>query len=62
MQLSRPATHEYRLITQLHPRNALAEGDRSGAHTVEFILRTDVRGEESVQVVEAREPAVHSQG
>ena len=46
--LSRPEPHRYRLVTELHRRNPLAEGDRSKAETVEFELRTDVRGPESV--------------
>jgi hypothetical protein len=46
--LSRPEPHRYRLVTQLHQRNRLAEGDRSGTQRVEFELRTDVRGPESV--------------
>jgi hypothetical protein len=46
--LSRPEPNRYRLVTQLHLRNLLAEGDRGGTQTVEFELRTDVRGPESV--------------
>ena len=48
LQLSRPEEHRYRLVTQLHRRNPLADGDRSAAEIVQFDLRTDVRGAESV--------------
>ena len=48
LQLSRTEEHRYRLVSQLHPRNQLADGDVGGVQTVSFDLRTDVRGPESV--------------
>ena len=53
LELSRPEEHRYRLVMRLHDRTRLAAGDRDGAETVEFELRTDVRGPESVTVLQS---------
>jgi hypothetical protein len=48
LELDRPDEHRYRLVTTLHDRNKLAEGDRTGDRAAVFDLRTDVRGPGSV--------------
>jgi hypothetical protein len=53
LALSRPTETLYRFEARLHQRNRLAAGDRSGAETVTFALRTDVRGPESVTLTRA---------
>jgi hypothetical protein len=60
LRLDRPDEHRYRLVVALHPRNALAAGDRDQARTVAFELRTDVRGPDSVVTTSAGRRRLHS--